>query len=608
MIAGSVCFNDSVPSAKNFLESSDKEDLICHPVSAVGLTGAFYTHPALPSLPEDHYYADKDRDIVVLMSGSVYNRTELSRHTDISSHLTDPQLVADLFLREGHGFVEKLNGDFAIFILKPDEKQAFLIRDHLGICPVAWATEEKKLFFSSDITSLARDFSDGRNIDSDFLLGYFKYTDYRKTADERIRKLLPGHILHFSERGIELKKYWEPEKVRLERKMSYDSMLHDLKELVMDAVRIRSDARYTAGAHVSSGIDSGIVSALARKEYSHQSPFFGLSWSPADDFNFRVKYDERELVLKSCENAGIRPVFSEMGEDEFPKYAPAFYHNRGYFSEDETSDRAVALGVNLIFSGFGGDEFISTGHSGIDLDLLRDLRFRTFFRKNSIKSPKKFIRHFLFFVVNPVLGILDRRTRKAFRDDATYLKKPYKKSNREALRNFYFHKSRRRMHLNVFDFYNIPERCESWHIMGFKKGVEYRYPLLDKRIVEYMLRVPSELLCRTGNFRPLLREIGKIILPEEVRLSESKNDPVYWSWMDGLFKSAAIRFMEELNTWRGNPDLDFVDFDLLSDAVAVYRSKSAPDDDMVLFRTLVYLKSIHEFTLNYRRQFSGETV
>ncbi|NLE35718.1 MAG: hypothetical protein GX622_11495 [Bacteroidales bacterium] len=536
------------------------------------------------------------------MSGSVYNRTELDRNTDIPGQLADPQLVADLFLREGHGFVEKLNGDFAIFILKPDEKQAFLIRDHLGICPVAWVTEGKTLLFSSDITSLARYFSDGRNIDSEFLLGYFKYTDYRKTPDERIRKLLPGHILHFSERGIELKKYWEPEKVRLEREMSYDSMLHDLKALVTDAVRIRSDDRYTAGAHVSSGIDSGIVSALARKEYSLQSHFCGLSWSPAGDFDFRVKYDERELVLISCENAGIRPLFSEMGEDEFPKYISAFYHNRGYFSEDETSDRAVALGVNLIFSGFGGDEFISTGHSGIDLDLLRGLRFRTFFRKNSIKSPKKFIRHFLFFVVNPLLGILDRRTRRAFRDDATYLKKSYRKSNREALRNFYFHKSRRRMHLNVFDFYNIPERCESWHIMGFRKGILYRYPLLDKRIVEYMLSVPSELLCRTGHFRPLLREISKGIVTEEVRLNESKNDPVYWSWMDGLFKSAAIRVMDEINIWRGNTDLDFVDFGLLSDAVAAYRSKSAPDDDMVLFRTLVYLKSIHEFTGVYRRQ------
>ncbi len=32
---------------------------------------------------------------------------------------------------------------------------------------------------------------------------------------------------------------------------------------------------------------------------------------------------------------------------------------------------------------------------------------------------------------------------------------------------------------------------------GFRKGVEYRYPLLDKRIIEYMLKVPSELLCKT---------------------------------------------------------------------------------------------------------------
>ena len=47
-----------------------------------------------------------------------------------------------------------------------------------------------------------------------------------------------------------------------------------------------------------------------------------------------------------------------------------------------------------------------------------------------------------------------------------------------------------------------------------------------------MLKVPSELLCKTDYFRPLLREIGEGILPDEVRLHEQKYDPVYGrGWM-----------------------------------------------------------------------------
>ena len=115
-----------------------------------------------------------------------------------------------------------------------------------------------------------------------------------------------------------------------------------------------------------------------------------------------------------------------------------------------------------------------------------------------------------------------------------------------------------------FRFYNLPERCESWHASGFQKGVEYRYPLLDKRIVEYMLKVPSEHLCRTGYVRPLLREIGKGLLPEEVRLNQDKNDPVLLGRIG--MNSSRVR---PSHLWRRraigdtNPDLNFVDFDLL---------------------------------------------
>ena len=159
------------------------------------------------------------------------------------------------------------------------------------------------------------------------------------------------------------------------------------------------------------------------------------------------------------------------------------------------------MGVNLLFSGWGGDEFISTGHSGIDLDLLRGFRFRTFFRRNPVSEPRKFIRRFLFYVLYPALHILDPRAARSFSRDARYIKKDFKRSDREAISSFYFHRSRRGMHLNVFRFYNLPERCESWHVMGFRKGVEYRYPLLDRRIIEYMLKVPSELLCRNSSLQ-----------------------------------------------------------------------------------------------------------
>jgi len=598
MFSGSVCFKETFSLSYSSLGQYDLPDLTFRSVRDKGFEGVCYLHPRLPYGFEDIYYCDDARDVMVLLSGVIYNKHEFLQSHEGDAQVSDPEMIAGLFLRHGPEFVTELNGDFAIFIMRPLQKEAFLFRDHIGIRPLAWTVDKNALIFSTHITNLCRAFQSETTIDSEFLLGYFKYTDYRRTPNRKIRKLTPGHFLHYSSTGIEIKRYWHPEEINIDRKLTYEKMLSDLEELVRDAVRIRSDKRFTAGSHVSSGIDSGIIAALAREEYKHQESFCGFSWSPAYFNRGDLKIDERDKIITACEKTGINPVFSYLNKPRFLQFIEDYYYNLGYYSEAMVAEQAASLGTNLIFTGWGGDEFISTGHSGVDLDLLRRLKLRAFFRRNTITKPGKFIKRLLFYVIYPLFHILDPGNARAFRDDARYIRKPFKKSDRQAISSFYFHRSRRQMHLNVLRFYNLPERCESWHMLGFRKGLEYRYPLLDKRIVEYMLKVPSELLCKTNYFRPLLREISEGILPDEIRLNESKNDPVYWTYWDELIKSSGLSFMDEVEIWRANPNLHFVDFELLSQDFERYKG-SIGEEGKILFRTLVYLKGIHEFILKY---------
>ena len=71
--------------------------------------------------------------------------------------------------------------------------------------------------------------------------------------------------------------------------------------------------------------------------------------------------------------------------------------------------------------------------------------------------------------------------------------------------------------------------------------------------------------------------------------------------MDELFKSAAIEFMEEVDDWKTNSDLHFIDFDLLRRDIQKYKDGSLVVADTVLFRALVYSKAIHEFTNSYHK-------
>lgn len=604
---------------------------ICfHPVTARGFTGGFFTHPRLPYTPGACLYTSPEGDILVLLSGNIYNPAVLLSDgnpgtnpvtgkiitestlpsqpgiTGVPSSL--PALIARAFLAEGPSFVNRLNGDFALFILLPDQKEAYLFRDHVGIQPLGWHYAHHTLSFSSDMLALCRAIEPSGQPNPDYLLSYFKYTDLRTTPYHGVKKLLPGHYLHFTPEGPRVVRYWTPETIQPDPSFTRENLLSDLHTLVRDAVAIRCDRRFTAAAHVSSGIDSGVVAALARPCYAHQNPFHGFSWSPENSNYSSLKFDEREIITRFCTSAGIDAVFNNMDLPAFLKCLDRFYFNQGYFNEEQILEQAASHQVNLLFSGWGGDEFISTGDRGIDSDLLFRGHWRLFFRRNPLFPLKSFLRDQLSYIILPALGIIERGTSRGFRDEARYLRKPWKKSAPHALRNYYFYTSRRQLHLRLLRHGFLQERTESWAINGFRHGVEYRYPLLDRRIIETMLKVPSELLAQFSSFRPLLREITPPLLPEEIRWHWDKHDPAAMALDRSLFREAALHLMKEAPAWKCNPALKYFDFKLLERDIALCRAKpdhprfrhdtSKPGFD-ILARTLVYMKAIHAFSRDY---------
>ena len=379
-------------------------------------------------------------------------------------------------------------------------------------------------------------------------------------------------------------------------------MISELGFLLNDAVRIRCSERYNAGAHVSSGIDSGVVASLARPYYKDQNNFYGFSWSPATSEDKYIRPDERELVMSICEASGINPLFSDINPERFIGSVKSFYQNQGYFEEHLALEQAEEMNVNLLFSGWGGDEFISTGDRALEIDLLRELKLSSFFRRNPLFPIKKFIKYQIDFTLNPVLGILGKEIRRSFRNDARHIISPFKKSDPVAIRTYYFHTSRRQLHLRYLRFYHLQERCESWAVNGFRHGVEYRYPLLDKRIIEYMLKVPSELLAGINQSRPVIRELAKGLVPENVRQNLSKKDRVHSSHLQSLFRFAGEAFMNEVPAWKSEPGMNFVDFKLLDADIKKYRNDPESKDRKILFRSLVYLKSIQSFCQEYSDQ------
>jgi asparagine synthase (glutamine-hydrolysing) len=610
MIFGTVSYSP-IGSASVFegaVEALSNGGLLQKQVHAEGFDGGFFLNPHLPFGPSDCLFTDKGRDILLLMCGSLYNGASIRREEKLNQEVPDPEMAAELFLRQGPDFVKQLNGDFAILVMQPGKRETYLFRDHLGIMPLAWSAEGDSLHFSTDIILLSILRSGGRGARQEYLTGTFRFADYNKTPCEDVSKLPPGHWLRFDKKGYELKRYWEPERIQSAKSMKYDTMMTDLGELLRDSVMIRCDGRFTAGAHVSSGLDSGILAVLARKGYQSQEVFHGFSLSPQEYEPEEVRYDERDRVKKLCSENEITPVFSCLTSEDMLRYTDEFRYNQGYFTDEEILDRVRSRTVNLIFSGWGGDEFISTGSRTIEADLFYGLKWRIFFRRHPVTRPRRLLRVLFYGILLPTLRIKGRTISASLAEDAKYLRKGYRQSNSGAVKAFFLQSSRRSHHLGMLRSYHLQERCEAWYNAGWRKGVVYRYPLLDRRIVEYMLKVPSELLCVTDEPRPLLRALGKGLLTEEIRANRSKEDPVFGEFIGNVFEETGRCLVGEIDEWKENPDLRFIDFGLVEKDVARYASEAESVDGVNLYRAIVRIRSLHRFTLQFREGYTGETL
>ena len=607
MILGSFSFSSPDVSLVSIVrERLVSEGLEYHAFDFSNFCGGFFLNSYLPYRPEDFTYADTENDIFVLMAGTVYNMEELRQSYGLSAISGTPELIANLYLKESISFAGRCNGDFAGFICRPCKGEAVLFRDQIGICPLAWITIHDSLIFSSDTVGLCKAVSGGQPIDPDYFLGYFKYTDGRKASDKRVQKLLPGQIIEYSLKGTVSHTFWHPEKIKTDRTLTLGKVISDLELILRDAVGIRSDSRFVAGAHLSGGIDSGLVSVLARKEYAEQKDFYGYSWSPGNYQPKEAKFDERKTVEEICARADIRLSEAEIDKEKLLKSACDYFRNQGYFLEDITIEKAVSSGTQMIFSGWGGDEFLSFGERGIDTDLLRNFCLPVFFRRNRLDKPRRFLRQLLKSVILPATGILTRSERNSMRTETQFIKEPYKRQFRPSIRRFFYFRSRRQLHLGLLDLYHIQERCESWWVNGYLKGIVYRFPLLDRRIIEYMLKVPSVMLTKTGGCRGLPVLIGEGLMPPGISFNMGKTDPVSWEFMRSIYKASARDLGNEILEWRNNPDMNFLDFEKLKHYLDKYSGTGTQSGQPELFWQFLYFKGLHEFSRVYRNGLSQE--
>lgn len=242
----------------------------------------------------------------VIFNGEIFNHIELRRALEgdgqrFYTH-SDTEVIVHLYDRYGDRFVEHLNGQFAIALWDSERQRLVLARDRAGIRPLFHARRGARLWFASEVKALHAVLPDTAVLNPIGLaqaLTYWSTTD-PDTVFAGVRSLPPGCLLSIEHDGREkLTRYWDwsfppaEEVSPATGAFCIEAATEELRQLLVDAVRLRLRADVPVAAYLSGGLDSSGIVALIRNFTNGPVRTFSLAF---DDREFDESAHQATVV------------------------------------------------------------------------------------------------------------------------------------------------------------------------------------------------------------------------------------------------------------------------------------------------------------------------
>ncbi|MFP5206079.1 MAG: asparagine synthase-related protein, partial [Acidobacteriota bacterium] len=437
------------------------------------------------------------------------------------------------------------------------------------------------LVFASDLPLLLRLPFIPRDLNERMVLTTLGRDPQRPASDSYYRAidLLPaGHVLYYRPNGIAIRRWSQPQLSEIRRPDAEDRLRAELTRAVEE--RMRGGERIAV--HLSGGLDSSAIACIAARHLRPEgrrllafSSVLPSGWSgPETDERIHI-----EAVLAQEDNIDIHWVDLPVEHSPFAGCQQGFellgqpaYTNVSHI-EQQFGLLGREFGVDVVLSGFGGDFFASWRGQGVLQALLRERRWR--------QTASEFLA-----MHRQGLGTWQQLIRRHLLAPLRAWLLSQKPQLRSELQRLAFRHPREQMR-----FVAEPGRVETVlnaEVQFFDRGFgqSIRFPLLDRRIVEFMQSVPVDELQRHGETRSLFRRAMKGILPDSVRLRQDKG-PAF----DPAIAARIAASREKLEDWATRtaeaPWWRYIDRSLFLRELAAVRPGKRDDWRSGLFETVL---------------------
>ena len=150
---------------------------------------------------------DCENRYLITFNGSIFNYKELRNFLIKKGHVfksnTDTEVVLNLFKEKGNEFSNFLNGIYAFAIYDKNKRELILSRDELGVKPLYYYNDQKKIFFASLVKTVAiNDIK--KKINQNSITNFYLYGHIAEpqTIFENVIALEPGLTISINSLGL----------------------------------------------------------------------------------------------------------------------------------------------------------------------------------------------------------------------------------------------------------------------------------------------------------------------------------------------------------------------------------------------------------------------
>jgi asparagine synthase (glutamine-hydrolysing) len=308
----------------------------------------------------------------ITFNGEVYNFESIRRELESCGRRfqsqSDTEVILQAYEQWGEAVLDRLQGMFALAIWDGQRRQLLLARDRVGIKPLYLYRTEGGLLFASEIRALLASGLVPRRLDPVAVDQYLAYQTVPtpRTLVQHVRMIEPGHSVTVRGAGGELvdRAFWDllGDASAVARKASNTTARAAVGDLLAQSARLHLVSDVPVGIFLSGGIDSSAIVALTRRAGVRPLTFSVVMPGTTHDEAKFARTIAQRFEAEHTEVALAERDFS----DQLPRALANVDHPSGDGLNTFVISQAVrGAGFKVALSGLGGDEFFG-GYPSFD--------------------------------------------------------------------------------------------------------------------------------------------------------------------------------------------------------------------------------------------------